>query len=76
MTPDQSRTARAMLHWRQEYLAEAADVSVPTVRRFENKSSTVAPHTVKKMIRAFEREGVVFLPSGGVDLNRERTINL
>jgi transcriptional regulator with XRE-family HTH domain len=66
MTPSQSRAARGLLDppWSQAQLAEAAGVSLVTVRRFETgKFGPVAVETVQSMQKALEKAGVIF----GVD---------
>lgn len=63
LTAAQLRAARALLDWTQPKLAEAAKLSVPTVRRMESvrgpSASTEA--NVEAVRRALEEGGVVFL---------------
>lgn len=63
LTAAQIRAARALLDWTQPRLAEAAKLSVPTVRRMESdrgpSASTAA--NVEAVRRALEAAGVVFL---------------
>jgi transcriptional regulator with XRE-family HTH domain len=65
MTPAQCRAARALLDWTQDKLCEAAQVSGPTVRNFEN--GKISPHraTLAMMQRALEDAGVEFIPENG-----------
>jgi transcriptional regulator with XRE-family HTH domain len=55
ITGSQSRLARALLGWSARELAEAADVSLSSVQRFEGRKAIAA---------AFEREGVEFIEGG------------
>ncbi|MDT3687797.1 MAG: helix-turn-helix transcriptional regulator [Pseudorhodoplanes sp.] len=60
---EQIRAARALLGWRQEDLARAADVGVATVRRLETSENFASGNvsTLSKIEQAFERAGVQFL---------------
>jgi transcriptional regulator with XRE-family HTH domain len=60
MTPAQCRAARALLDWNQDKLAEAAQVSVVTVRNYENGKITPHRATLDVMRRALEAAGVEF----------------
>jgi transcriptional regulator with XRE-family HTH domain len=60
MTPAQCRAARALLNWNQAQLAEAAQVSVTTVRTFETEKSSPQRSTLDVMRRALEAAGVEF----------------
>lgn len=68
LTAGQIRAARGLLDWSQPQLAEAAKLSLPTVRRMEGvigpSRSTVA--NVEAIRRAFEEAGVVFLGAGEI----------
>jgi len=72
----QIRAARALLDWRQEKLAEAADVGVATIRRIEGQRG-IAMGNVSTLLRiqqAFERAGIRFIDtdtSGGVGVRLE-----
>lgn len=61
--PSQVRAARALLDWSQERLAEAAGVSVPTVKRFEGGSgpSSSTAESVVKIRTALEAAGISFV---------------
>ncbi len=66
MTPAQCRAARAMLDWTQDDLARMAQVSVVTVRNFENEKSAPQRSTLAVMKQALEVAGVTFIdPNGG-----------
>jgi transcriptional regulator with XRE-family HTH domain len=59
----QIRAGRALLGWDQARLAEAAGVSVVTVKRLEAAGEDIHAHfaTVVKVKSAFESAGVLFL---------------
>ena len=65
----QIRAARGLLDWNQPQLAEAAKLSLPTIRRMEGpigpSRSTAA--NVEAVRRAFEDAGVVFFEAGEVN---------
>jgi transcriptional regulator with XRE-family HTH domain len=60
MLPAQCRAARALLNWNQEKLAAAAQVSVNTVRNFEQEKSAPQRSTLDVIRRALEAAGVEF----------------
>ena len=78
LTPAYLRTARALLNWSAERLAQQADVGVVTVRRAETVKGFIEkmqPETAEKIVRALEKAGVRFLEKGrdggaGVRLSR------
>ena len=62
ITARQSRAARAMLGWKQETLADAAQVSLTALRRLESESGLrVYESTRDQVRRALEGNGIVFL---------------
>lgn len=65
--PSQIRAGRALLDWSQEQLAEAASVSLSTVRDYEKerRGDSGPAGGLKLICRALENEGVVFLQSDG-----------
>jgi transcriptional regulator with XRE-family HTH domain len=67
ITAAQIRAARALLRWTQEELAEAANVSVPTLKRWEGSSGVPAaePNNLAAVRRALEKAGVVFIDENG-----------
>ena len=66
ISPAQIRAARAMLDWSMMDLAEAARVSVSTVKRFESEGDQpVSADTVALMQDARETEWVRFLDDDG-----------
>jgi transcriptional regulator with XRE-family HTH domain len=77
ITSEQLRAARALLRWEQKDLAEASKVSLPTVKRLEQKPGPLAAQgrTISDLTRAIEAAGVQFIPENGggagVRLRRE-----
>ncbi len=64
-TDAQFKAARAMLGMLQEDLAEAADVSITMVRLIEQgKAVSLKEKTARKLRKALEARGVVFLSPG------------
>ena len=66
LTAAQIRAARALVDWSQPRLAEAAGLSLPTIRRMEGEPGPgrSAAANVESVRTALEREGVIFLESG------------
>ncbi len=61
------KAARALLGWSQEELAEAAGVSIPTVKRLEAAGEGPlggAPETGAKLRGALEAAGIEFTNGG------------
>ena len=57
----QIRGARGLLGWSQTELAEAAGLSLPTVKRYETgRGAKVSDDAAVKMVRALEAAGVEF----------------
>lgn len=69
----QVRAARSIKDWTQPQLADLTGLSVPTIQKIENEegATTVNNTTVKKVIRVFENEGLIFT-SNGVELRKEK----
>jgi ribosome-binding protein aMBF1 (putative translation factor) len=72
----QIRGARGLLGWSQVELAKAADLSEPTIKRFETGLAKVSEAAVAKMVSALEAAGVEFTNGGqqGVRLKRARPL--
>lgn len=63
---NQVRAARGLIGWSQTQLAQAAGLSLPTVKRFETESTVkVSEDAIGKMIAALEAAGVEFIPANG-----------
>ncbi|MBB3770988.1 putative transcriptional regulator [Angulomicrobium tetraedrale] len=67
LTSEQVRAARAMLRWEQKHLAEASEVSLPSIKRLETLPGPLAAQarTVSAIQRALEAAGVQFIPENG-----------
>ena len=63
----QIKAARALLDWSQEQLAEAASVSLPTIKRLEANDGLLGGQlgTSTKIRRALEAAGVEFIFENG-----------
>jgi predicted transcriptional regulator len=63
----QIKASRALLAWSQEDLAEAAGVSIPTIKRLEANDGPVGGRidTGTKIQTALERAGVEFIDENG-----------
>jgi transcriptional regulator with XRE-family HTH domain len=63
----QIKAARALLEWSQEDLADAAGVSLPTVKRLEAAGGIPKgrPRTLDSLQTALERAGVTFIDENG-----------
>lgn len=63
---NQVRAARGLIGWSQTELAEAAGLSLPTVKRFETDNGVkVSDDAISKMVAALETAGVEFIPENG-----------
>lgn len=60
ITPKESKAARAMLGWNQEDLANAANIALPTVKRFETNVRCPIPVVMAAMVNAFSKSGIIF----------------
>jgi predicted transcriptional regulator len=63
----QIKAARALLDWSQEQLADASDVSLPTIKRLEAQEGLLGgrTETVGKIRHALERAGIEFIDENG-----------
>jgi transcriptional regulator with XRE-family HTH domain len=59
----QLRAARALLGWRQADIAQAAKISVATIRRIESQEGLLPGYvsTLVKIQAAFEQAGIQFI---------------
>ncbi len=73
---EQIRAARALIRWDQQRLADAAGISVETVKRLERTPGQVSAYlrTVEAIKKALEEAGVEFTngEAPGVRLRRSR----
>ncbi len=71
---EQIRAARALLRWDQKQLADAANISVQTIKRIEGMPGKVSAYTrtVDAITKALEGAGVAFTNDDepGVKLRR------
>jgi transcriptional regulator with XRE-family HTH domain len=67
ITPSQIRAGRALANWSQDELAEAASVSLSTVRDYEKerRGDILAVGGLKAIRQALENQGVDFVRSEG-----------
>ena len=72
----QLRAARALLGWRQEDLAEAADVGLATLARIEQGTGVVQGNfsTIMKLQSTLELQGISFInDASGYGVRFERS---
>jgi transcriptional regulator with XRE-family HTH domain len=77
LSTPQIRAARSLLGWRQEDLAQAAQVAISTVRRIEAQKGTAMGYvsTLLRIQEAFEQAGVHFIDddeSGGIGVRLKK----
>lgn len=67
LTAEQLRAARALLRWRQKGLAEAAGISLETVKRLESLRGPISAQTstVMALETALTKAGVEFIDENG-----------
>src|SRR5215472_18879871 len=65
ITPEQCRSARGLLAWSQQELANKAGVGVVTVHQLEAGTSQPRRATLDVIRRAFESAGVEFIDENG-----------
>lgn len=66
INPAQARAARGMLDWSMLDLAKAANISISTVKRFEDQQAVSVSEAIEAVIRhAFEAAGICFLSDDG-----------
>lgn len=68
----QLKAARALLSWSQQDLAEAANVSIATVKRLESEDGELKGRegTARKLCEALQEAGIEFIGSLGVRLRK------
>ncbi|WP_299677442.1 helix-turn-helix domain-containing protein [uncultured Roseobacter sp.] len=66
MTGNQLKAARSLKGWTQRQLADAASLSVPTIKRAEGSAvATASEQAVRSMREALERAGIEFIEENG-----------
>jgi transcriptional regulator with XRE-family HTH domain len=63
LKPEHCRAARYLLRWSVADLARASGVSQPALGRFERGETSITVDTLRKILAAFEAEGVDFGPA-------------
>ncbi len=65
ITGTQIRAARALLDWSQQQLANAAGISLPTVKRVESRGDEIAGRadTIERIRLSVVSAGIVFIYS-------------
>ena len=78
ITAAQLKAARALLGMDQRALAEAADLSLPTIQRMEASDGTIRGHvdSLVKLIGALENAGVALINEGVVSEGGGRGVRL
>ncbi len=78
ITARQIRAARALLHWKQEMLAEKALVALTALKRLESERGLGVHESTRDQVRrALEKSGVIFIDTDqglGVMLQRKPAI--
>jgi predicted transcriptional regulator len=64
ITPRQIRAARQLVGWKQQDLADAADLSVAVIKDLERGKRDPRTSTMTAIERAFLRAGLTFLEVG------------
>jgi transcriptional regulator with XRE-family HTH domain len=63
-TVEQIRAARALIGWSQGELAEHSGLSQTGIARIENGTNQPNSSTIDKIVNAFEKMGLAFIPGG------------
>jgi len=69
-TKNQCAAGRALLDWTQAELAEKSGASRRAISDFERGCAQPRGVTMDALEAAFRFAGIVFLPSGGVDIKK------
>lgn len=72
VTAEQIRAARALLNWGQRDLAEAAKLSIPTIKRVEASRDAIHSTyaTVLAIRAALEAAGIEFINDDGIGVKK------
>lgn len=67
ITGEQIRAGRELLRWRQNDLAKAATISLPTIKRLEAIRGQISANvtTVNAILDAFTKAGIDFIQENG-----------
>lgn len=67
ITGEQVRAGRELIRWRQNDLAKAASVSLPTIKRIEAIRGQISANvtTVNSIFDAFTKAGIEFIQENG-----------
>ncbi len=67
ISSEQVRAARALLRWEQKDLADASQVSLPSIKRLETQPGALAAQqrTIDAIVSALEKAGVIFVEENG-----------
>lgn len=78
ITANQMRAARALLGLDQRQLAEAANLSLPTIQRMESSDGQVRGNveSLVRVVEALERAGVELIGEGASSLAGGRGVRL
>jgi len=76
VTERQIRAARALVGWSAEELASQAGITRATVSNIENKSVAPRTGTIERILQVFEKEGVEFIGTRGVELKNNEIITI
>ena len=71
----QCRAGRALLRWRREDLAEKTNISVVSIKHFEDEHHQTRTTTIAKISKVMEDAGIEFLPNSGLRL-RDDTLTV
>ncbi len=69
---EQCRAARALLKWRQEELAERADLALSTIKDFEAERRTPHASNLAQIERAFAEAGIEFTNGDAPGVRRHK----
>ena len=77
ISAEQMRAARGLLDWSQSKLADAAGLSLPTIKRAERDLGAIVSEEARTAMQvALEKAGVIFIEEngegGGVRLSKSR----
>jgi len=61
LSPASCRASRKLLEISQAELAEVADISVSTVRRYEAGALSLSEHAANQILAALKKRGIVFV---------------